>query len=109
MAKKAELLKRMKTVRAAAKRLAKFRWIAAVEDGIEPEAVYGPYATQEEFVAGLVEALEIHHGEGDMFFILSFDKGTPEMTSFSGGFIDAARRQANNDEMTEEDRQTLYE
>ena len=76
-------------------------WLFVMHGGIDPGEALGPYETAEEQEALILKALRENHellyedGEDTIHTIKIGDDGTPELGSFTGGFMDDLRAKVN--------------
>jgi hypothetical protein len=80
--------------------LSDYTWLVHNWGGIELNVVAGPFSSDKETVTGMINFLRHDAGrgsDGDTLHTLSFGKEGPELSDFSGEFMDTARKVARGD------------
>ena len=77
------------------------RVLCVIEGGLSPTVVGGPYRSEADLTAGIIQAINTYprlaDPEGDTIHALYLGRGRPRMQDFAGGFMDQLRRLARGE------------
>lgn len=77
------------------------RFLFVIEGGLSPRVVGGPYRSEADLTAGLIQAIKkdprLADPAGDTIHALYLGRGRPRMQDFAGGFMDQLRQLARGE------------